>query len=129
MWQAGELEPERIADDVRGGEFFVAEVEGVVAGAVKFQLRDELFWPDVPGDDAAYVHRLVVRRAYAGGAVSKAMLAWAAERARSLRKRFLRLDVEAARPRLRLIYEQAGFRHHSDRQVGPYFVARYEQVL
>jgi hypothetical protein len=33
------------------------------------------------------------------------------------------------RPRLRAVYERHGFRHHSDRQVGPHFVSRYELPL
>ena len=32
-------------------------------------------------------------------------------------------DVDAG---LRAVYEHFGFKHHSDRQVGPYFVSRYE---
>jgi hypothetical protein len=58
--------------------------------------------------------------------LSKAILSWAVERTRELGRRFLRLDCEASRPRLRQIYESFGFVHHSDRQVGPYFVSRYE---
>ena len=129
MWRGDELAPERIAADVLGGEFFLAEVDGEAAGTIKFQLQDELFWPDLPHDEAAYIHRLAVRRRYSGGHVSSVLLAWAAERARSLGRRFLRLDTEAVRPRLRAVYERAGFHYHSDRQVGPYLVARYEQAL
>ena len=51
---------------------------------------------------------------------------WAVEHSRKLGKRYLRLDCVADRPRLRLVYERFGFRHHSNRQVGAYFVARYE---
>jgi hypothetical protein len=54
------------------------------------------------------------------------MLKWAVEHARGLGRRYLRLDCEASRVRLRKVYEQFGFRHHSDRHVGPYFVSRYE---
>jgi hypothetical protein len=39
---------------------------------------------------------------------------------------FLRLDCEASRARLRAVYERIGIRFHSNKQVGPYFVARYE---
>jgi GNAT superfamily N-acetyltransferase len=129
MWRADELAAERIANDVAQGLFFIAEARGEVAGTVKFQLEDTLFWPDLPGGEAAYVHRLAVGRAFAGGQVSARLLQWAAERARNLGRRFLRLDCEASRPRLRAVYERQGFRHHSDREVGPYFVARYEQEL
>jgi GNAT superfamily N-acetyltransferase len=129
MWRSDELSPERIALDVAEGHFFLARCGGEAAGTIKFQLHDTLFWPDTPADEAAFVHRLAVRRAFAGGQVSALLLRWAAERARSLGKRFLRLDCEAARPRLRAVYERCGFRHHSDRQVGPYSVSRYELPL
>lgn len=129
MWRADELAPDRIASGVARGDFFVAESGNEVAGTVKFQLQDELFWPDTPADEAAFIHRLAVRRSYAGGHVSGALLRWAADRARSCQRRYLRLDCEASRLRLREVYERFGFRHHSDRQVGPYFVARYELEL
>jgi GNAT superfamily N-acetyltransferase len=126
MWRDDELSSSRIAADVEAGLFFVAECDGEPAGTVKFQLEDALFWPDVPPAQSAFVHRLAVRRRFAGGGVSSALLQWAVLRARSQGRRFLRLDCEASRPRLRAIYERFGFRHHSDRQVGPYFVSRYE---
>ncbi|MCX7005962.1 MAG: GNAT family N-acetyltransferase [Kiritimatiellaeota bacterium] len=129
MWRGDELQPDRIAAAVAAGEFFVAECDGAVAGTLKFQLEDKLFWPDVPPDEAAFIHRLAVRRVFAGGAVSAALMNWAVERARQLDKKFLRLDCEASRSRLRAVYERFGFHHHSDRIVGPYHVARYEFPL
>jgi GNAT superfamily N-acetyltransferase len=80
----------------------------------------------VPQDDSAFVHRLAVRRRFAGGEVSSALLLWAIARTHALGRRYLRLDCEASRERLRAVYERIGFRFHSDKQVGPYFVARYE---
>lgn len=129
MWRADELRPERIAVDVLAGLFYLAECNGKAASVVKFQLEDPLFWPDLPAGGAAYVHRLAVRREFAGGEISTALLRWAEDRARRLGRSFLRLDCEASRTRLRAIYERYGFRHHSDREVGPYFVARYEKCL
>jgi GNAT superfamily N-acetyltransferase len=126
MWRGDELTPARIAADVDGGLFFIAECEGEAAGVVKFQLEDGEFWPDVPENESAFVHRLAVRRRFAGGEVSSALLSWAVERARSLHRNYLRLDCEASRPKLRAVYERFGFVHHSDQQVGPYYVSRYE---
>jgi orotate phosphoribosyltransferase/GNAT superfamily N-acetyltransferase len=129
MWKGDELLPARVADDVTNGLFYVAECDGEIAGTIKFQLEDTLFWADVSQAESAYVHRLAVRRCFAGGVVSSAMLRWAVERARALGRRYLRLDCEASRERLRKVYEQFGFRHHSDRRVGPYFVSRYEYEI
>ena len=126
MWVEGELEESRITTEIAACMFVVAEVDGDIAGAMRFQLDDTLFWPDLDGTDSAFVHRLAVRRAYARQGVSTALLQWAVDRARTLGKSYLRLDCDAERIRLRGLYEQFGFRLHSYRQVGAYYVARYE---
>jgi GNAT superfamily N-acetyltransferase len=125
MWRANELTAERISKDVTDGLFYLAHLDQPV-GTIKFQLSDVEFWPDLPDTDSAFVHRLAVRRTFAGEGVSTDLLTWAVKRTAALGRRFLRLDCEASRPRLRAVYERFGFRHHSDRHVGPYFVARYE---
>ena len=126
LWQLDELSAERLAGEIDRGQFFVAWSGGEPAGVVRFQLDDVEFWPDDPGDHAAYIHRLAVRRTHAGGGVSAALLAWAAARARASGRRLLRLDCDANRTGLRAVYERFGFTLHSYRQVGPYYVARYE---
>jgi GNAT superfamily N-acetyltransferase len=126
LWREGELEPASIATDISAGIFFLAEQDGNPAGTMKFQLDDPVMWPDARPQEAAYIHRLAVRRAYAGTGLSTTLLRWAANRAQELGFRYLRLDCVASRPRLRAVYERFGFEHHSDRQVGPYFVSRYE---
>jgi RimJ/RimL family protein N-acetyltransferase len=126
LWQANELAPEHIEVEVLGGLFVVAEVGGEVVGTMRYQFEDPLFWPDVPEGESAYIHRLAVRRRAAGGAASRALMEWAVNRTRESGRHYLRLDTDASRPKLRAVYERFGFRHHSDRQVGPYYVARYE---
>ena len=124
LWKQDELSAEMIAAEVADGLYFLAVCDGVPAGTVRFQLSDPLFWPDMPPEDAAYIHRLAVRREFAGGRVPGLLLNWAAERTAAPGRPFLRLDCDASRLRLRAVYERFGFRYHSDRQVGPYLVAR-----
>jgi GNAT superfamily N-acetyltransferase len=126
LWRQDELQPKNISVEVGSGLFFLAECDAEPAGTIKYQLEDKLFWPDLPQDDSAFVHRLAVKRRFAGGEVSSALLLWAIARTDALRRRYLRLDCEASRPRLRAFYERMGFRFHSNRQVGSYYVARYE---
>jgi GNAT superfamily N-acetyltransferase len=126
LWRLDELALAAIASDVAAGLFFLAEDSGEAAGTVRFQLEDTVFWPDAPQAEAAYIHRLAVRRRYAGTGLSAVLMKWAAQRALMLGRRVLRLDCDSSRPRLRHVYESFGFVHHSDRQVGPYFVSRYE---
>ena len=129
MWDEGELDPGRMVREIAAGQFFIAEIDGDPAGAVRFQLEDQLFWPDLADDDSAFIHRLVVRRRYKGHGVSTALMQWAVSRARSIGKSYLRLDTDASRPKLRQLYEGFGFQFHSFRQVGAYYVARYEYPL
>jgi len=129
MWVEGELEEPRVRAEAEAGLFVVAEINGQVVGAIRFQLEDQLFWPDLDGRDSAFVHRLAVRRANAGQGISTVLLQWAVDRARSLGRRYLRLDCDADRPRLRALYERFGFQFHSYRQVGAYYVSRYELPL
>jgi GNAT superfamily N-acetyltransferase len=126
LWCANELAPEQIQPLVKEGLFFLAESDGEAVGTLRYQLEDPLFWPDVPSGESAYVHRLAVRRRAAGGAVSSVLLSWAVNHTGSIGRKYLRLDCDATRPKLRAVYERFGFRHHSNRQVGPYYVARYE---
>ena len=126
LWRTGELSAETIREDVQSGLFVLARCDGEAAGTMKYQLEDKVFWSDVAGDDAAFVHRVAVRRRYAGDMVSGTLLQWALERTKALGRRYVRLDCEAARPKLRGVYEQFGFRYHSDKSAGPYHVARYE---
>ncbi len=126
MWDEGELAAAAIEAEVRDGMFFVAEVDGEPAGAIRFQLEDRLFWPDRPEGESAFVHRLVVDRRFKGQGVATALLRWAVDHARASGRAYLRLDRDASRPKLRALYEAFGFRFHSFRQVTSYYVARYE---
>lgn len=125
LWRADELETAAIAADVDAGLFWIADVDDEPAGVVRLQTSDPDFWPDVPEGSSLFLHRLAVRRSAAGSGLSSALLTFAVERTRELGRKCLRLDCEAARPKLRAVYERFGFVHHSDRQVGPYFVSRY----
>ena len=129
LWQQEHISLSVIHQDIELGLFYIAFCQGVAAGVVIFQTEDLVFWPDIIQSDSAFLHRLAVRRSFAGGSISIQIFRWAIEYSRELGKHFLRLDCVADRPRLRSVYENFGFKHHSDRQVGDYFVARYEYEI
>ena len=70
LWRDGELMPLSLASDVAAGLFFLAECDGRAAGTVRYQLEDQLFWPDVAQEQSAFIHRLAVRRRYAGTGIA-----------------------------------------------------------
>jgi GNAT superfamily N-acetyltransferase len=126
LWTKELISPEIVSQDIASGLFYIATLEGLAAGVFMLQTEDLLFWPDVPSGSSLFIHRLAVKRCWAGKSLSSAMMQWAVQECQNLGKQYLRLDCVADRPRLRSVYENFGFQYHSDRQVGAYFVARYE---
>lgn len=129
LWSASELEPSVISSDVGAGHYLLAFAAQQVVGAARLTLDDPLCWPEGVAGEAAYLHRLAVRRAHAGGTVSRAIINFCCARARALGCSSLRLDCDAGRRRLRSLYEGVGFVFHSERVIGPHTVARYEKRL
>jgi GNAT superfamily N-acetyltransferase len=126
MWPEEEMGVERILPDINAGLFFLAEYSGNAAGTMKFQMDDPIVWPDALPQQATYIHRLAVRRRYAGTGLSKMLLQWGVKQTQLLGREYLRLDCHTFRPRLRAMYEHFGFRHHSDVLVGTLHLSRYE---
>jgi Acetyltransferase (GNAT) family len=79
-------------------------------------------------DAALYVHRLSVRRQFDGGQLSSTLIHHAKDRARSMGRKYLRLDCDSSRRRLRELYLSLGFRHHSDHVAGSFPVTRFEKA-
>jgi GNAT superfamily N-acetyltransferase len=126
LWLDSELAPERIFKEVEAGLFHVAEADDIIGGVVMFLLEDQEFWPDAIPGEAAYLHRLAVRRRFAGRQVSSLLLDWSLEKTRMLGRKYLRMDTETQRFKLREMYERYGFQYHSERNMGRFSVIRYQ---
>ncbi|MGE3075410.1 MAG: GNAT family N-acetyltransferase [Dehalococcoidia bacterium] len=91
--------------------------EAVVTALLEW--RDEMFWPGV--GDAGFIHRLAVRRKFAGQGHAAALLDWAAQEAARRGKSTLRLDCMADRHRLCAFYEGCGFERVGSFVREPYY--------
>lgn len=129
LWERGELDPDSVAAQVASGMFRLALVDGEAAGCYRFQESDEEYWDDVPHGGSAFIHRVAVRRKFAGLGISAVMIDAAKDEARSMGKRLLRLDCRAESEKPRGVYERRGFIFHSLKKREPYTVARYEFEL
>ncbi len=126
LWSDHELNTDAIQGHVAAGLYWLAHVNDEPAGCVRYQLEDIRFWPDAKLGEAAYLHRLAVKRAHAGGAVSTAMIDWAKAHALDKGHDYLRLDCDASRPALHTFYERHGFKPVEEREVGANTVILYE---
>ena len=118
QWRQGSFLGPRydsIADQVNRGEVYLAILDGKPVGTLTLQWQDKNFWGDVP-DDAAYVHRIAIRRAYAGKDLGRQLLQWAESAAAAAGKNFLRLDCMAENSALCEYYERANFESRGEIQ-------------
>ena len=129
LWAVSDFSDESVQRDVSGGFYVAAKVDAAVVGVVRFQREDLSFWPDAEPGTSAFLHKLAVRRAWAGQGVSAALLAFSREHARSLGLRYLRLDCVADRQPLRMLYEGFGVTLHDCVWKGRREFARYQIVL
>ena len=139
LWSAADYSQARIQRDVEAGAYWLARpgegppgegADGLgVAGVMRLDLEDPQYWPEIASGSSLYLHKLAVRRAWAGRGVSTALLGFARERARALHRDCLRLDCVADRQGLRTLYEGFGFALHSEVDKGNWSVARYELAI
>jgi len=129
LWTARQLNTDSIQGEVAAGLYWIAHADNEAAGCVRYQLEDPIFWPDALLGEAAYLHKFAVRRAYAGGGVSTALLDWAKAHAHDRGHDYLRLDCDINREKLRALYEHHGFTATGEREVGTITVVLYEFEL
>ncbi|MGF1655863.1 MAG: GNAT family N-acetyltransferase [Verrucomicrobiales bacterium] len=127
LWSPEEFTKERISPEA--SRFFLVAHQSKVAAVYKLEDSDPIFWPDVRAGESLFLHKLAVRRAFAGQGLPMLMLDHAVEQARVRKKKYLRLDCDAPRSRLRELYEGFGFSHHSDWTAGEFHVARYQYEI
>lgn len=117
---------DEIAAAIERGDVYVAEVDGEIVATVTLLWEDPMYWGDRPAD-AAYVHKLAVRRANAGQRIGSAIVEWADRTAAEAGRDFLRLDCLGDNPDIREYYERLGFEHRGDLLVNGRNMAIYER--
>jgi ribosomal protein S18 acetylase RimI-like enzyme len=111
QWRSGSfrLSADYYAESIRQGEVHLAFVGHELIGTLRLLLREPIAWPEVIEDDAVHVYNLAVRRTWSEHRLGAQMLEWAADRATSLGRRYVRLDCMVDNQFLADYYVRAGF--------------------
>jgi ribosomal protein S18 acetylase RimI-like enzyme len=117
QWPDGGFPEEQTARRIWQGSVFLALVDGEPVATITLDAwADPEFW-DAP-DDAGYVHRLAVRRRWAGRGIGEALLDWAGRRIAKSGGHWLRLDCMRENRSLHDYYRRLGFEHVRDIELG-----------
>ena len=130
IWNLDELTREKLlryppAED----DFRVAWLRGKPAASMILQWHDPDFWPDLKENESGFIHKLCVRRDFAGRNLSKKMVVHAASECKKRGIGYLRLDTDWGSPKLCGLYESLGFVKVGRRFLGGQDYALYELKL
>lgn len=111
VWPEEWLIPEELISGDAGPEnFCIGTVDGETACAFILQWKDLEYWPNAPEYEAAYLHKICVRRRFAGLGMTKAIADAVKEECRRRGIRYIRLDTALDEKKVRKIYLNAGFK-------------------
>ncbi len=109
VWTEAELPVTTFESTARAGELLLGFSGERAAATMTLQALDTVYWPEAAPGHALYLHKIGVRREFAGRGWLEALVAFAADDARARRIPLLRLDTLAGTA-LQPLYERHGFR-------------------
>ncbi len=129
-WDPNKLTADYLLQNNSIDEFFLCYKDGEAIGCMKLQARDDMFWPDDSVGESLYIHKLAVKRKFAGQGISTFMLDWAKLQAKEKGCKYLKLDCIANRTKLCKVYERQDFIKVGERLVfGKYPTAFFEYAI
>jgi ribosomal protein S18 acetylase RimI-like enzyme len=128
LWEVGSFTTDALRANIERGEVVVAEICEQIGGVALRQWEDRVCWPDREIGEAGYIHKLAVKRNYAGQGMGNLIVGWVEQDLRVRHRKFLRLDC-APRNALMSFYEKMGFRRVDERTIGTFVAVRFEKSL
>ncbi len=109
VWSDAELSDQDFHEEARLGQLMMGFSGRQAAAAMLLQPSDPLYWPTIAPNTSLYLHKIAVRRAFAGCGWPARLIEFAANAAADRGLRWLRLDT-LFRPALQALYERQGFK-------------------
>ena len=107
MWRLDDLTFYKLNNPLN--EFIVIRVNGISAAAMTLSFEDKFFWPNIKLNTSGFIHKLSVRREYAGKGYAKMLVDHAKKICLDKKIYCLRLDCDPHRKGLNEFYLNCGF--------------------
>lgn len=109
QWNEMNTTWDKLSESYSIDEFYLARYHDEVVACMALTDEDPVFWPEYPKGASIYLHKLAVKRAYAGQGISRECIEFAKEIAKERKSSAIRLNCNYARKKLRKLYEDNGF--------------------
>jgi GNAT superfamily N-acetyltransferase len=129
LWKIEDLTKEKILNGITEENVYVGWKNNLPIAAMILQWHDPFFWKNVKPFESGFIHKLSVKREYAGKGYSKEMVKFAESECKKRGIFLLRLDCAGDRPKLCNFYESLGFVQINRKMMGIFDMAFYEKKL
>jgi len=109
QWREEWFTQAHVSEVIELYDVFIAQMGGEAVGCFSIHGEDEEIWGDQFHDNAGYLHRLTVSRAYSHMGIGTRLINWAASYVHKQGKSCLRLDCMAGNKALNQYYVREGF--------------------
>ena len=128
LWAIDTLTANNLFDEYTQGNCYIVYLDETPAATFILQWKDPLYYPDVPDNTAGFIHKVTIRRQFAGQNLFGHILDFC--RNECLRRGIheIQLETDATRPKLMQFYERNGFKPMHQRQIqefGQSFLCQY----
>lgn len=109
MWSLSAISKSVLLQSLKPEDFVVGKVNGEPACAMILTWDDPEYWPNANKNEAGYIHKVCVRRKFAGQQIPWKIFEYAMELCRARNVSYLRLDTYTHSALLRAMYRNLGF--------------------
>lgn len=126
QWEMRNVAWAALSEYYQINDFYIAYEGAAPAACMACVDVDPSFWPDIPKGESLFLHKVAVKRSFAGQGISKQLIDFAKKMARGRGIQAIRLDCHQDREKVRALYEKEGFRCVEEKVLfGKYATAFY----
>ena len=129
LWRPEDFIPDLLLDKLKSNCFYLVRYGCEMAAVFSLERSDALFWPEIRESDSLFIHKLAVKRAYAKYGIPSFAVSFARSVAVEQRRKYLRLDCDALRPKLKALYLDLGFKYVDDHELAGYTASRFQMEV
>lgn len=109
QWNEMNVKWSNLSKSYKVNDFYIAYHNDLPVGCMALTDYDQTYWPNIPKGESLYLHKLAVKRLYAGKGFSKELIDYTKNLALQKCINTIHLNCNQHRKKLREIYENEGF--------------------
>ena len=109
LWNESNIKWNQLPKNYNISDFYISYNNNFPTACMALTDYDSIYWPDIPKGASLYIHKLAVKREFAGKGISEELINFSKALAAKCHIDEIRLDCNQKREKLRELYEKNGF--------------------